>query len=83
MVHLHPVGGREHAPARSDRAPQLADGLRRVVAVLEHLVAEDEVEGAVLDRERLDRPEQVGRGILDDVDADVARRARRSRGSTA
>ena len=74
MVHLHSVGGREHAAPGGNRATELADGLRRVVAVLEHLVAEDEVEGAVLDWQRLDRAEQVGGGVLDDVDADIARR---------
>ena len=44
------------------------DALRRVVAVLEHLRAEHEVEGAVLDRKRLDGPAQLGGRVVDDVD---------------
>ena len=54
VVHLDAVRRGEHASAGSGHAVQLAHRLRRVVAVLEHLRAEDEVERAVLDGQRLD-----------------------------
>ena len=49
------VGRHEHAAAGSRNTAELRDGLPRVVAVLEHLVAEDDVEAPVADREILDR----------------------------
>ena len=45
----------EHASARRSHAAELGDGLGGVVAVLEHLVAEHDVEGPVLDGKVLDR----------------------------
>ena len=80
VVHLDAVRRGEHAPAGSRDAPQLAHRLRRVVAVLEHLRAEDDIEARVLDRQRLDRPAQLGNGVLDDVDADVLARVLREEG---
>ena len=50
---------------------ELAHGLRRILDVLEHLRAEHEVEGAVLDRQRLHGPFEVGCRVAD-VDTDVA-----------
>ena len=47
--------------------------------MLEHLIAQDDVEARVLDRERLDRPDQIRRWVLDDVDADVFRGRREVR----
>ena len=70
----------EHAAARRGHPAQLPHRLRRVVAVLEHLGAEDDVEGAVLDRQRLDAPAQLGGRVLDDVDADVLGRPLREEG---
>ena len=77
VVDLDPVRRGEHPPAGPRDPAQLADGLSRVVAVLEHLGAEDDVERRVLDRQRLDRAEQLGCRILDDVDADVLGRGLR------
>ena len=41
--------------------------------MLENLRAQDEVEARIVDRQCLDGSDQVGRRILDDIDADVAR----------
>ena len=55
VVDLRPVRREQEPAAWRDGAEELANRERRVVRVLEHLVAEDDVEAAVLDRERLDR----------------------------
>jgi hypothetical protein len=44
--------------------------------MLEHLVAEDDVEAPVLDRERLDRAAELRPWILEGVDADIRARVR-------
>ena len=54
VVHLRSVGREEQPAAGGDDAKELAHRERRVVRVLEHLIAEHDVEAAVLDRERLD-----------------------------
>ena len=62
---------------------ELADRLRGVVDVLEHLDAGDEIEGGVLRRDRLDRADdvgvRVGRVVEPDVLGDVRREQRRVR----
>jgi hypothetical protein len=69
------VGGlpaERHDAARSQYAPELAKGQVEVGQVVEHGVAEDEVERVVLEGEvrglagrRLDREPQLGRGALE------------------
>ena len=71
VVDLHAVSRGEHPPPGCRHAPQLAHGLRGIVAVLEDLRAQHDVEGGVGDRERLDGAAQLRGGVLDDVDADV------------
>ena len=66
----------EHAAARRGHAAQFANRPGRVVAVLEDLVAEDDVEARVLGGNRLDRAAQLGAGILHGIDADVRRGVR-------
>ena len=76
VVRHHAVRRGEHAAARRGDAVQLRHRLQGVVAVLEHLVAEDDVEGRVLDGEILDRPFQVRLRVVDRIHADVRRRVR-------
>ena len=71
MVPLRAVRRREHAPTGRRDAPELPHRLRRVVAVLEHLRAEDEIELAVADGEALHPADQIGALAFVDVDADV------------
>ncbi len=47
------------------------DRLRRVIHMLEHLRAENDVEGRIVDRQRLDRAVQIGVRILLHIHADV------------
>ena len=63
VVDLHAVRRGKHASAGRGDAPQLAHGVRRVVTVLEHLRAEDDVEARVVDRKRLDRPASSAAGF--------------------
>jgi hypothetical protein len=56
---------------------ELGDGAHRAVAVLEHLVAEDDVEALVREGQVLDGSHEVGVRVLDRVHADVLRRERR------
>ena len=74
VIDLDAVGGREHPPARTRDTPELPNGLSGVVAVLEHLRAEHDVERGVVDRQCLDRAEQLRSRVLDDIDPDVLRR---------
>ena len=72
VVHLHAVGGGEHPPARRRHAVELGHCLVGVAGVLEHLRAEHDLEGLVLDGQVLDGRVQVGHGVLDvDVDSDI------------
>ena len=77
VVGHHAVRRDEHAAAGGGDAGELRHGRGRVVAVLEHLDAEDDVEARVLERQRLHRPAYVGVRVLDRVDADVRGGVRR------
>ena len=71
MVDHRAVRREEDAPARSRDASELADSLRGVVDVLEHLDAEDEVERCVGRRDRLDRADEVGVRVFRGVEPDA------------
>jgi hypothetical protein len=62
---------REHASARCRHTVELTHRERRIRAVLEHLVTEDDVEGPVLHREVLYESLQLGARVHHGVDADV------------
>ena len=80
VVDLDAVGRGENAAAGGSHPAQLLDGQRRVVAVLEHLGAEDDVEAAVGHGQRLDGADQLRVRVRDDVHADVLARNAREEG---
>ncbi len=72
---IDPVRREEHAAAGLDDTAELPHRRCRVGHVLQHLQAEHDVEARVLDRDRVDRPVQVGVRIARDVESDDLRGA--------
>ena len=71
MVDLDAVGRGEHAAAGGRYTSKLADSLRRVLAMLQNLGAENEVEATRRERDVLDEPDHVGLGRRDDIESHV------------